>query len=138
MLIEQVSALEVMITLQGSDVTPAIVTNPPASRAFNLGKQLAVTDWRLCRRVVRAITQQALRTADNYGKRSEVLSSPESDGTVDSICHRCFVTVATEQTESDLPSKEYSHACNRAVVERYLGLARQARRRQHRFSGRGD
>jgi len=77
MLIEQVSALEVMITLQGSDVTPVIVTNPPASRAFNLSKQLAVTDWRLCRRVVRAITQQALRTADNYGKRSEVLSSPE-------------------------------------------------------------
>lgn len=33
------------------------------------------------------------------------------DGTFDSICTQCFVTVATEGTEAELQSAERSHAC---------------------------
>ncbi len=50
-----------------------------------------------------------------------------SDGTVDSICHQCFATVAKEMRESDLCSKERLHACNPATVEWYRGMAQKLR-----------
>jgi len=33
------------------------------------------------------------------------------DGTVDSICRHCFVTVATAHRKSDLESEERGHVC---------------------------
>lgn len=41
------------------------------------------------------------------------------DGTFDSICRECFITVATTQYESELASKERSHVCNPGLVELY-------------------
>ena len=35
-----------------------------------------------------------------------------SDGTIDSICLICFLTVATAQTEPELVSVEASHQCD--------------------------
>lgn len=37
---------------------------------------------------------------------------PKSDGTTDSICTRCFLTVATATWEADLDSAEQGHECN--------------------------
>jgi hypothetical protein len=34
------------------------------------------------------------------------------DGTIDSICARCFVTIATEGRESDLQEAEDAHICS--------------------------
>jgi len=42
-----------------------------------------------------------------------------SDGTVDSICHECFVTVAKARRETDLSTNEHLHCCNPAVLEWY-------------------
>lgn len=52
---------------------------------------------------------------------------PNSDGTVDSICHQCFATVANEAKESDLCSKEREHSCNPATVEWFRSPARKLR-----------
>ena len=37
-----------------------------------------------------------------------------SDGTIDSICDQCFVTVATSNCESDLAHFEAAHSCDPA------------------------
>ena len=42
-----------------------------------------------------------------------------SDGTVDSICRDCFVTIASEPRESDLGLEERLHACDPRLVEWY-------------------
>lgn len=42
-----------------------------------------------------------------------------SDGTIDSICNQCFLTVATSTTESDLKQSEASHVCEPARVAYY-------------------
>ena len=34
------------------------------------------------------------------------------DGTIDSICTRCYVTVGTALNESELPKIEHSHTCD--------------------------
>jgi hypothetical protein len=41
------------------------------------------------------------------------------DGTVDSICRQCFITVATSQCELELASQELRHICNPGLVELY-------------------
>ena len=41
------------------------------------------------------------------------------DGTVDSICRQCFVTIAKAQDESELYRVERLHTCNPGVVAWY-------------------
>jgi hypothetical protein len=41
------------------------------------------------------------------------------DGTVDSICPRCFVTVASAANEADLVLKEQLHVCDPFLVAHY-------------------
>ena len=41
------------------------------------------------------------------------------DGSIDSICLKCFITVATESSESDLERAEHDHTCDPSVVEHY-------------------
>ena len=41
------------------------------------------------------------------------------DGTVDSICRDCFVTIATEESASDLEREERKHKCDLSMTERY-------------------
>ena len=41
------------------------------------------------------------------------------DGTVDSICRDCFVTVATSISEITLQREERSHRCDPSLLERY-------------------
>lgn len=45
-----------------------------------------------------------------------------SDGTIDSICDQCFVTVGTSVHESDLPQFEGTHACEPARLAYYRQL----------------
>jgi hypothetical protein len=41
------------------------------------------------------------------------------DGTIDSICRECFLTVATALSRSDLEQREREHTCDAALLERY-------------------
>ena len=45
------------------------------------------------------------------------------DGTVDSICRECFVTVATSKRELDLEHSERTHICDPWTVDRFRKLA---------------
>ncbi len=45
------------------------------------------------------------------------------DGTIDSVCRRCYVTVCTSSWEADLESAEKDHACDPALLERWSRLA---------------
>ncbi len=38
------------------------------------------------------------------------------DGSYDSICLKCFATVATTRTESELTAHDKNHACNHAML----------------------
>lgn len=41
------------------------------------------------------------------------------DGTIDSICRECFVTVATALSNSELEREERKHRCDSWLLERY-------------------
>jgi hypothetical protein len=41
------------------------------------------------------------------------------DGTVDSICRRCFVTIATAHRKSDLEREESNHVCETYGLKRF-------------------
>lgn len=45
-----------------------------------------------------------------------------SDGTIDSICKHCFVTVGSSTSESDLQRLEAEHVCEPARVAYYETL----------------
>jgi len=53
------------------------------------------------------------------------------DGTVDSICHCCFKTVATATREADLEIPEQRHTCEPGVKLRYGLMAEAAKGTQH-------
>jgi len=42
-----------------------------------------------------------------------------ANGTVDSICRDCFVTIASEPRESELCLKERLHVCDPTLIEWY-------------------
>lgn len=46
------------------------------------------------------------------------------DGTIDSICRECFVTVATCKRETDLEQPEHNHICDPWTVERFKKASR--------------
>lgn len=41
------------------------------------------------------------------------------DGTIDSICRDCFITIATARSQSELEREERQHVCQRYLLERY-------------------
>jgi hypothetical protein len=43
------------------------------------------------------------------------------DGSIDSICRSCFVTVATATAEGALAAYERAHVCNPWMLEHYKG-----------------
>jgi hypothetical protein len=48
------------------------------------------------------------------------------DGTTDSICTRCYDTVATATWEADLVSAERSHECKSRKVEQFMKSVRKS------------
>jgi hypothetical protein len=42
-----------------------------------------------------------------------------ADGTIDSICGDCFITVATATSDAALEGYERQHSCDPALLERY-------------------
>jgi hypothetical protein len=46
------------------------------------------------------------------------------DGTIDSICTRCYLRVGTARNESELPKIEHSHTCNPEWLLRWQLLSR--------------
>ena len=51
-----------------------------------------------------------------------------SDGTIDSICDQCFVTVGTSTAEPELKELEAAHACEPSRVAYYHRLDPTAKR----------
>lgn len=43
------------------------------------------------------------------------------NGTIDSICKNCFLTVASSNWEFALEPKELAHSCDPAILEKYHG-----------------
>ena len=43
------------------------------------------------------------------------------DGSIDSICRDCFVTIATARSRTTLELEERKHACEPMILERYAG-----------------
>jgi hypothetical protein len=41
------------------------------------------------------------------------------DGSIDSICRDCFVTVATAKSATDLEREEHHHTCEPVLLLRY-------------------
>lgn len=50
------------------------------------------------------------------------------DGTTDSICTKCFVTVATATWEADLASAEQRHKCDSSRIENLRKSVKSANR----------
>lgn len=50
------------------------------------------------------------------------------DGSIDSICRDCFVTIATGRSRSDLELQERQHACEPMTIQRYEGYKKLAAR----------
>ncbi len=48
------------------------------------------------------------------------------DGSIDSICRDCFVTIATGRTRNELEFQERQHACEPMILERYAGYKKLA------------
>ena len=44
------------------------------------------------------------------------------DGSCDTICSRCFQTIATVRDEAELPRIESKHVCDRHLLERFERL----------------
>ena len=55
--------------------------------------------------------------------RSELMTLPHhrvnSDGTIDSICFRCFATIASCRREEDLRAAEPTHVCDPEALRRF-------------------
>jgi hypothetical protein len=47
------------------------------------------------------------------------------DGTIDSICRECFLTVATASSGYELEREEQKHRCDSRLLERYKKLQTQ-------------
>ena len=43
---------------------------------------------------------------------------PNTNGTIDSICLTCFMTIATKPTEAELAHDEYHHDCKELAMEK--------------------
>jgi hypothetical protein len=41
------------------------------------------------------------------------------DGSIDSICRDCFITIATAFSRAELALQEQNHACEPMLLERY-------------------
>lgn len=51
--------------------------------------------------------------------KSRFIRRTNTNGTMDSICCECFVTVATARTEKELDGPEQSHICDPMVLKRW-------------------
>ena len=56
--------------------------------------------------------------------RPKFVHRRNQDGTLDSICRECFITVATSRREVDLERSERTHACDPWTVDRFKKLAK--------------
>ena len=45
---------------------------------------------------------------------------PNSNGTIDSICMTCFMTIATKPTENELVHDENRHDCKEVAMEKVV------------------
>jgi hypothetical protein len=55
-------------------------------------------------------------------ERLKFAHRPNADGTIDSICPRCFLTIATATKEADLLQSEMGHDCDPQLIARYEAL----------------
>jgi hypothetical protein len=53
------------------------------------------------------------------------------DGTIDSICTRCYATVGTSKTEDDLKRMETAHVCESGRLRYYKEQRKRLKRPPH-------
>jgi hypothetical protein len=53
------------------------------------------------------------------------------DGTTDSFCRKCFMTVASSQWEADLEPAESNHKCDPIQMEHLYGVLNQVSKSDH-------
>jgi hypothetical protein len=58
-------------------------------------------------------------------RESPFVRRENRDGTIDSICRACFVTIHTSIWESELEQAEKNHTCDPEVLAHWDRLARQ-------------
>ena len=61
---------------------------------------------------------------DSY-TTSQFAHRPTVNGTFDSICRECFMTVAANKTEDELEVAEDRHRCNQSLVDRFHAIGRE-------------
>lgn len=59
-----------------------------------------------------------------FPTRPKFVHRNNRDGTIDTICRECFVTVATCRRETDLEQPERNHTCDPWTVERFKRASR--------------
>jgi hypothetical protein len=55
--------------------------------------------------------------------KSRFLRRANADGTTDSICCKCYVTVATANHESELAWPEHRHVCDPLLLKHWQEIA---------------
>ena len=89
------------------------------NRSTNLSKQASGTKRRLLIVLMSVYIGQG-QGQNQMRTKTEMFSHRfNTDGTVDSICRECYVTIATEQFETDLLAEEHAHRCRPELVEWY-------------------
>ena len=59
-----------------------------------------------------------------HSRESTFVRRENRDGTIDSICRTCFITVHTSLWESELDQAEKSHTCDPEVLAHWNRMAR--------------
>lgn len=59
---------------------------------------------------------------------------PNADGTTDSICNKCFVTVVTAIGEGELDQAEKHHLCDPGVLEYWKRMLEEKRQELDRWN----
>jgi hypothetical protein len=54
--------------------------------------------------------------------KSRFLRRTNTNGSMDSVCCECFVTVATARKEAELDGPEQSHRCDPMLLEHWKGM----------------
>ena len=57
----------------------------------------------------------------DYPAQAEFVHRENRDGTIDSICRRCFVTVVSSTLRADLERREKDHICDPLALARFGG-----------------
>ena len=102
---------------------------PSRAEALKMDSKLQVGNWQHDHMAApERLRNILLALVDVFGKRMKTMTQTHTvqfvhrfneDGTIDSICRDCFVTVATDISTSHLELEERKHKCDLSLIDRY-------------------